>query len=132
MYTVPPPKRGLAPKNYGLLKGKWLLCKTLITLLFLGVVLRGYLSQSYRALRALRSQVSPLSRPKTLFVPYSTNKDCGPVVVLTPPPWNNLSGFPFLCFFLIVQTKTVAPLLFWPPPLQQPFYKQRLWPLVLF
>ena len=71
-------------------------------------------------------------RPSSLFLPYSTNKDCGPVVVLTPPPRNNLSAIPFLCFFLIVQTKTVAPLLFWPPPLQQPFYKQRLWPLVLF
>ena len=78
-----------------------------------------------------------------------TNNHCGPVLLLCfylilqtktvapllfwpPPPWNNLSAIPFLCFFFILQTKTAAPCVVLTPPLQQPFYKQRLWPLVLF
>ena len=50
-----------------------------------------------------------------------------PLVLFCPPPWNNQSAIPFLCFFLIVQTKTGAPsVVLTPPLLQQPFYKQRL------
>ena len=43
-----------------------------------------------------------------------TKNHCGPVLLL--------------CFYPILQTKTVAPSVVLTPPLQQPFYKQRLWP----
>ena len=79
-----------------------------------------------------RNKQSLRPRPFSLFLPYSTNKDCSPLCCSAPPPWNNQSATPFLCFFLFLQTKTVAPSVVLTPPLQQPFYKQRLWPLVLF
>ena len=84
-----------------------------------------------------RNKQSLRPRPFSLFLPYSTNKDCGPVscsdppplqqpfckqrlwpLVLfwPPPPWNNQSATPFLCFFLFLQTKTVAPSVVLTPP----------------
>ena len=90
-------------------------------------------------------------RPSSLFLPYSTNKDCGPVVVLTPPLEQPICN-PFSLFLLNCTNKDCGPVVVLtpppsnnpstnkdcgplccsdPPPLQQPTHKKMLntWPL---
>ena len=64
-----------------------------------------------------RNKQSLRPRPSFLSLPYSRNLDCGPVRCCDPPPCNNHCANSLLCFFLIVETYTGAPLVVLPPPL---------------